>query len=150
MNTEFVIKCSVKRVKVTDTAKIALQSTIEQHHKSFCYPIRHVKMKSEQLNSGSSNFEFDNVFFGHVPNCLTLCTVENRSMYGVFKESPFHFKHSSSLIINIGNETPIRLDFDFANGQYVKAYNTLMRSTGQYKWNAAYSSSKMLQPLMVE
>ena len=98
--------------------KIALQRTIEQHHESFRYPIRHVKMKSELLNSGSSNFEFDNVFFGHVPNRLTLCTVENRSMYGVFKENPFHFKHNGleSLIITVGNETLIRLDFDFANG----------------------------------
>ena len=128
-------KCSVRRVKITDTTKIALQSMIEQHHESFHYPIHHVKMKSELLNSGSSNFEFDNVFFGHVPNCLTLCTVDNRSMYGVFKENPFHFKHSGleSQIITIGNETLIRLDFDFANGQYVEAYNTLMRFTGQYK-----------------
>ena len=27
----------------------------------------------------------------------------------------------------------IRLDFDFDNGNYVEAYDTLMRSTGQYK-----------------
>ena len=128
-------KCSVRRVKITDTTKIALQSTIEQHHESFRNLIRHVKMKSELLNSDSSNFEFDNVFFGHVPNHLTLCMVENRSMYGVFKENPFHFKHNGleSLIITVGNETLIRLDFDFANGQYVEAYDTLMRSTGQYK-----------------
>ena len=38
---------------------------------------------SELLTSGSSNFEFDNQFFGHIPNHLTMCTVENRSMYGV-------------------------------------------------------------------
>ena len=63
-------KCSIRRVKITDTTKIALQSTIKQHHKSFHYPIHHVKMKSELLNSGSSNFEFDNVFFDHVPNSL--------------------------------------------------------------------------------
>ena len=56
-------------------------------------------------------------------------------MYGLFKENPFHFKHDGleALIITIGNETLIRLDFDFANGQYVEAYDTLMRSTGQYK-----------------
>ena len=92
-------------------------------------------MKSELLNSGSNNFEFDNVFFGHAPNCLILCTVENRSMYGVFKENPFHSKHNGleSLIITVGNETIIPLDFDFANGQYVEAYDTLMRSTGRYK-----------------
>ena len=87
-------KCSVRRVKIADTTKIALQSMIEQRHESFHYPIRHVKMKSELLNSGSSNFEFDNVFFGHVPNHLTLCTMENRSMYGLFKENPFHFEHN--------------------------------------------------------
>ena len=91
-------------------------------------------MKSELLNLGSSNFEFDNILFGHVPNRLTLCTVENGSMYGLFKENPFHFKHNGleSLIINVGSETLICLDFDFANGQYVEAYDTLMRSTGQY------------------
>ena len=98
------MQCSVRRVKIADTTKIALQSTIEQHHESFRYLIRHVKMKSELLNSGSSNFEFDNVFFGHVPNRLTLCTVENRSMYGVFKENPFHF-HLILQIINMWKPT---------------------------------------------
>ena len=128
-------KCSVRPVKFVGTNKIALQSTIERHYESFRCPIHHVKMKSELLNSGSSNFEFDNVFFGHVPNRLTLCTVENRSMYGVFKENLFHFKHSGleSLIITIANKTLIRLDFDFANGQYVEACDTLMKSAGQYK-----------------
>ena len=71
-------------------------------------------MKSELLNSGSINFEFDNVFFGHVPNRLTLCMVENRAMYGVFKENPFHFKQDGleSLVITVGNETLIHLDFN--------------------------------------
>ena len=75
------------------------------------------------------------MFFGHVPNHVTFCMVENRSMYGVFKENPFHFKHNGleSLIIIIGNKTLICLDFDFVNGQYVEAYDTLVRSTGQYK-----------------
>ena len=82
-------KCLVQRVKIADTTKIAVQSTIEQHHGSFYYPIRYVKMKSELLNSGPSNFAFDNVFFAHVPNRLTLCTVKNRSMYGVFKRIHF-------------------------------------------------------------
>ena len=56
-------------------------------------------------------------------------------MYGVFKENLFHFKHDGleSLIITICNETLIRLDFDFAKWQYVEAYDTLMRCTGQYK-----------------
>ena len=56
-------------------------------------------------------------------------------MYGVFNENPFHFKHNGleSLIITVGNETLIRLDFDFANDQYMEAYDTVMRSTGQYK-----------------
>ena len=90
-------------------------------------------MKFELLTSGSSNFEFDNQFFGHLPNHLTMCTVENRSMYGVFKENPFHFKHNNleTLTVSVDSDTLIRLDFD--NGNYVEAYDTLMRSTGQYK-----------------
>ena len=38
-------------------------------------------------------------------------------MYRVFKENLFHFTHNGleSLVITIGNETLIRLDFDFAN-----------------------------------
>ena len=35
-------------------------------------------------------------------------------------------------LVTVGNETLIHLDFDFANGQYVEAYDTLMRS-GQYR-----------------
>ena len=92
-------------------------------------------MKSELLTSGSSNLEFDNQFFGHIPNRLTMCTVENRSMYGVVKENPFHFKHNNleSLTVSVDSDTLIRLDFDFDNGNYVEAYGTLMRSAGQYK-----------------
>ena len=92
-------------------------------------------MKSEFLTSGSSNFEFDNQFFGHIPNRLTMCTVENHSMYGVFKENPFHFKHNNleSLTVSVDSDTLIRFDFDFDNGNCVEAYNTLMCSTGQYK-----------------
>ena len=90
-------------------------------------------MKSELLTSGSSNFEFDNQFFGHIPNRLTMCTVENRSMYGVFKENPFHFKHNNleTLTVSVDSDTLIRLDFDLDNGSYVEI--TLMCSTGQYK-----------------
>ena len=88
-------------------------------------------MKFELLTSGSSNFEFDNQFFGHIPNRLTMCTVENRSMYG----NPFDFKHNNleTLTVSVDSDTLIRLDFDFHNGNYVEACDTLMRSTGQYK-----------------
>ena len=74
----------VRRIKLVEASKLALQSTIETNHQVFHYPLRHVKMKSELLTSESSNFEFDNQFFGHIPNRLTICTVENRSVYGVF------------------------------------------------------------------
>ena len=64
-----------------------------------------------------------------------MCTVENRSMYGVFKENPFHFKHNNleSLTVSVESDTLIRLDFDFEIGNYVEAYDTLMCSMGQYK-----------------
>ena len=78
----------VRRIKLVEASKLVLQSTIETNHQVFRYPLRHMKMKSELLTSGSSNFEFDNQFFGHIPNRLTMCTVENRSMYGVLKKIP--------------------------------------------------------------
>ena len=94
----------VGRIKLAEATKLALQTTIESnHHQVFRYSLCHVKMKSELLTSGSSNFEFDNQFFGHIPNHLTICTVENHSMYGVFKENPFHFKHNNleSLTVSV-------------------------------------------------
>ena len=64
-----------------------------------------------------------------------MCTVENRSMYAVFKKNLFHFKNNNleSLIVSVDSDTLIRLDVDFDNGNYVEACDTLMRSTGQYK-----------------
>ena len=61
--------------------------------------------------------------------------MKNRSLHGVFKENPFHFKHNNleSLTVSVDSDTLIRLDFDFDNGNYIEAYDTLMRSTGQYK-----------------
>ena len=52
----------VRRIKLVEDSILALQSTIEINHQVFRYPLRHVKMKSELLTSGSSNFEFDNQF----------------------------------------------------------------------------------------
>ena len=64
-----------------------------------------------------------------------MCTVENCSMYGVFKENPFYFKHNNleSLTVFVDSGTLIRLEFDFDSGNYVKVYDTVMRSTGQYR-----------------
>ena len=99
----------VRRIKLVEATKLALQTTIESNHQVFRYPLRHVKMKSELLTSGSSNFEFYNQFFGHICNRLTMCTVENCSMYGVFKENPFHFKHHNleSLTVSVDSDTLI-------------------------------------------
>ena len=113
----------VRRIKLVEASKLALQSTIETNHQVFRYPLRHVKM------------EFDNQFLGHISNHLTMCTVENCSMYGVFKENPFHFKHNNleTLTVSFDSDTLIRLDFNFDNGNYVEAHDTLKHSTGQYK-----------------
>ena len=62
----------VRRIKLVEATKLALQTTIESNHLVFRYPLRHVKMKFELLTSGPSNFEFDNQFFGHIPNRLTI------------------------------------------------------------------------------
>ena len=72
--------------------------------------------------------EFDNLFFGRVPNCLTIGTVENHAIYGWYKQNPFHFKHNhlESLVITADSETMLRLDFDFTHGHYEEAYETLM------------------------
>ena len=100
----------VRRIKLAEATRLALQTTIESnHHQVFCYSPCQVKMKSKLLTSGSLNFEFDNQFFGYIPNRLTMCTIENHSMYGVFKENPFHFKHNNleSLTVSVDSDTLI-------------------------------------------
>ena len=51
-----------------------------------------------------------------------MCTIENRSRYGVFKENPFHFKDNNleSLTVSVDSDTLIQWDFDFDNGNYVE------------------------------
>ena len=125
----------VRKIKLLEATKLAIQSTIESNHQVFPYPLGHMKIKSDLLSSGSSNFEFNNQCFGHIPNRLTMFTVENRSMYGVFRENQFHFKHNNleSLTGSVDSDILMQLDFDFDNGNYVEAYDTLMHSMGQYK-----------------
>ena len=95
----------VRRIKSVEATKLALQTTIESNHQVFHYPLYHIKMTSELLTSGSSNVEFDNQFIGYIPNQLTMHTVENRSMYGMFEENPFHFKQKKfeSLTFSVDN-----------------------------------------------
>ena len=35
--------------------------------------------------------------------------------------------------MSVDSDTLVRLDFDFDNGNYIEAYDSLMRSIGQYK-----------------
>ena len=43
----------VRRIKLVEASKLALQTMIETKHQVFCYPLRHIKMKSELLISVS-------------------------------------------------------------------------------------------------
>ena len=111
-NAKFKVKihsciCQNRRVQPTQGTKLALQQTIQQHKDSFRYPPRHVKTKTELMSAGSSHFEFDNLFFRRLPNCLTIGTVENRAIHEQYKQNPFNFKHNhlESLVITTDSET---------------------------------------------
>ena len=127
------------QAKPTQATKLALQQAIQQHNDSLCYPLIHIKIKMELMSAGSNHFEFENLFFGRVPNHLTIGTVENRAIYGQYEQNLFHFKHNhlESLVITVDSETMLQLDFDFVHGHYEEAYDTLIQSTGQSKGHRA-------------
>ena len=98
------------------------------------YPIRRSEIKSFSIPTGNLSTVKESLFSGQVPRRLIIGLLDSKAVTGDVKKNPFNFQHFSLsyLCCHVnGNRIPNRaLTPDFANGNFVRAYETLFSGLG--------------------
>ncbi|XP_045167453.2 uncharacterized protein F54H12.2-like [Mercenaria mercenaria] len=104
------------------------------------YPYDKVEVRSVSISTGSTSFNWENMFQGKRPNKIILGFVKSRAVSGDYKTNPFNFENCSIQQIAVycdglpvgGN--PLKLDFDTTGGTAImRAYTNLLVSSGKWR-----------------
>jgi len=105
------------------------------------YPVKRTEIKSICLQTGSLGSTGDVLFNGILPDILTIGFVSTKALTGALDKNPFNFEHFNltNIAITVDNDSAVyrSLNFDFANHQYLRGYNTLFNAVG-YEGNGNY------------
>ena len=107
------------------------------------YPFTKTECRLQSLPSGSSSFQWENLFQGQKPNRVIVGFVTAKGTSGDNKTNPFLFSNcdiqSMCLYadgIPVGGN-PIKLDFSSKRGAAItRAYCELFQSTGKWKFDS--------------
>ena len=103
------------------------------------YPYKKVECRSQSVATGSTSFNWDNLFQGRKPEKVIVGFVKSKALNGDYTTNPYNFEHCGINHIALyadglpvgGN--PLKLDFTQANGTAImRAYTSLLMSAG--KW----------------
>lgn len=104
------------------------------------YPFTRSECRIQSIASGSTSFNWENLFQGQKPNKVIIAFVKSSAVSGDYAANPFDFSNCGIQSIALyadgipvgGN--PLKLDFDTSDGAAVmRAYNNLFINSE--KWN---------------
>ena len=93
-------------------------------------------VKTFTVPRGEMSTSNEELFLSEVPKRVIVGMVDNDVFHGNFKKSPFHFKHYSldfAALFLDGQQIPSQaLQPNFAEGTYVRCYQTLFGAVGKF------------------
>ena len=115
--------------KLTSTAIKAHMELLESQNMRHHYS--RVQIKHLSIPANQSSINFDNVFTGALPDLVIVGLVSDADFAGGYQKNPFNFQNFGVNLIEMkrnGTSVP-REGYtpNFANGQYIKAYMTLLQ-----------------------
>jgi len=101
------------------------------------YPIRRVVCKSFAIPQNYLDVNHEKLFSGQLPTRIVVGLVDNRAFNGNRTLNPFNFQHFNlheiALYLDGQQQHAVRpIEPNFANGQYIRAYNTMFAGTGKF------------------
>ncbi|XP_053383451.1 uncharacterized protein F54H12.2-like [Mercenaria mercenaria] len=104
------------------------------------YPFNRVECRTQSIPSGSSSFNYENMFPGQRPNKVVVGFVNSKGLSGDYKQNPFNFLNCNIRSICLYcdglpvNGAPLKLDFNSTTGVTdVRAYVNAFTSTGKWR-----------------
>ena len=104
------------------------------------YPYRKVECRSQSAATGSTSFNWDNLFQGRKPEKVIVGFVKSKAINGDYTTNPYNFENCGINHIALyadglpvgGN--PLKLDFTTSDGAAImRAYTNLLMSAGKWR-----------------
>ena len=121
--------------------KVKLNPSISIEHAEYLnkgehvkYPVRRGIVTTFTIGNGLASFNRESVISGQIPRRIIMGFVENTAFNGLRNKNPFNFKHFglNHLSLSTGGQNfpsqPLRPNY--ANGEYMLAYNSLLTGLG--------------------
>jgi len=124
----------VRKVKLTPSVFLAQAKALENGTAK--YPIKRVICKSFAIPQNYLDASHENLYSGQLPSRIVIGLVDNRAFNGNRERNPFNFQHFNlseiSLYLDGQQQHALKpIQPNFANGLYIRAYNTLFAGTGK-------------------
>ena len=137
------------KIKVIDLTlhirKIRINPDIDRHIESklssspAMYPISQCKIRTFNMNKGTSRFAISNVLTGHLPQHISIMFCDAKAYNGNKENNPFAFKHFNLNLLNVKiNDIPVYprpLQPKFSDEDYLREYRLLFDNCGMYHSN---------------
>ena len=134
----------VRKVKLMSSVFLAHAKTLENGTAK--YPVRRVVCKTFAVPQNYRDVSHEKLFSGQLPTRLVVGLVNNRAFNGHLESNPFNFKHYnlSEIALYLDGQQQFALkpiQPDYANGLYIRAYESLFTGTGkQFRDEGLYIS----------
>jgi len=124
----------VRKVKLTPSIFLAQAKALENGTAK--YPIKRVICKSFAIPQNYLDASHEKLYSGQLPSRIVIGLVDNRAFNGNRERNPFNFQHFNlseiSLYLDGQQQHALKpIQPNFANGLYIRAYNTLFAGTGK-------------------
>ena len=97
-------------------------------------PYTRVQVKHLSILQNQINYNFDNVCTGSLPNLVVVGLLDDADLAGGYQRNPFNFQNFGVNRMELRrNGTPVprsSYTLNFANGQYIKDYETMQKQLG--------------------
>jgi hypothetical protein len=139
----------VRKVKINPSIQIGHAHGLL--HSTAKYPITRVDIKQITLPAPIQSKSIDNLYMGHLPKRCIIGMVKNSAFNGNYKSNPFNFEHFNLNYLSLYvDSTPIPskpFTPNFADGHYMREYNSLFSGCGIHYSDAGNDISHSEYPL---
>ena len=124
----------VRKVKLMPSIFLAHAKALERGTAK--YPLRRVVCKSFTIPQDYRDVNHEKLFSGQLPTRIVIGLVVNRALNGDQARNPFNFRHFDLSEIAVYLDGQLQhavrpIEPNFADGQYIRAYNTVFAGTGK-------------------
>jgi len=122
----------VRKVKLSPTVLLAHAAALEKAPAK--YPLTRVQVQTVTIPLGLRDKSIPNLHIGQIPKRIVIGFIANQAHNGSYQHNPHNYQHFNlnylSLYVDAQQYPAQPLTPDFANKNYVEAYNTLFAGTG--------------------